>query len=119
MGALPGSSLSLHNLPEAMLHAGTTDRCEVRGDHLSLRTEAEEQAGLGVGWRPSSYHIQTAARKRQSGHRADAQQARGQRLWPMVWWEEEMEELSRLQALLSVRHCRNRPVSTAHQPESC
>lgn len=72
---------------------------------------------MGVGWRPSSYHIQTAARKRQSGHRADAQQARG--CGPWSGWEEEMEELSRLQALLSGRHCRRCPVSTAHQPESC
>lgn len=68
VGTLPGSSLSLHNL------AGR----EVRWKHLSPRTEGEGQAGMGVGWWPSSYHTQTAVRKRQSGHRADAQQARGQ-----------------------------------------
>lgn len=67
-GTLPGSFLSLHNL------AGR----EVRWKHLPPRTEGEEQAGMGVGWWPSSYHIQTAVRKRQSGHRAGAQQARGQ-----------------------------------------
>lgn len=38
---------------------------------------------------------------------------------PWSGWEEKMEELSRLQALLSGRPCRKRLVSTAHQPESC
>lgn len=38
---------------------------------------------------------------------------------PRSGWEEEMEKLSRLQALLSGRPCRKHPVSTAHQLESC
>lgn len=51
-----------------------------------------------MGWQPSSYHIKTAVRKKQSGHREGAhRQTRGPRAGargPCSGCEEEMEELS-------------------------
>lgn len=38
---------------------------------------AERGGVRGVGWQPSSYHIKTAVRKKQSGHREGARPTRG------------------------------------------
>lgn len=55
---------------------------------------AEPGGVWGVGWQPSSYHIRTAVRKKQSGHRQGARQPGGTRS-PRSGCDEEMEELSR------------------------
>lgn len=47
--------------------------------------KGEEREGVWrVGWQPS-YYIKTAVRKKQSGCREDAQQARGRGPQPMFW----------------------------------
>lgn len=53
-------------------------------DHLSPWTEGRGEGVWRVGWQPS-YHMKAAVRKKQSGRREDAQQARGQGPRPMFW----------------------------------
>lgn len=101
-----------------MLHAGTSG---VRSGESTFPCGLRQRSGWARAWAggppPTIFKQQRGRGKVGTGQMPSRPEGRG--CGPWSGWEEEMEELSRLQALLAGRHCRKRPVSTAHQPESC